>query len=220
MAAGFVQTRSVGPSTDPTALAFNSNVASGDTLYALVVVADGTTPTVTGVTDSLGNTWALVAGSTTPSFRIELWKAPSGSAGACTVTVDYSSAPANSGLLTIFEFSGQGTTTNGASNTLDQSVAQDPMTCATLSVTGAGVVFCGVRMDTSYALTAWGGSFNDAGTGTRARSGYRIVTGALTASPTMDCVVAEAGESLTVVVYDQSVGGGNRRRRVLLGAAA
>lgn len=207
MATTFVQTRTTNPSTDPATLAYNSNVTAGTMLFALVVIADGTTPTVVGITDTLSNTWTKVVGSNIGSFRVECWEAPSGSSGANTVSVDYTAAPANSGCLTIFEFSGMGTVTNGASNVLDQSSTADPMLCATLTTTGAGVIFCGVRLDTSYSLTAWGDSFTDAGTGSRSRTAYRITTGGVSAAPTMDMVVAESGESLTVVVYEQSAGG-------------
>jgi hypothetical protein len=221
MATTFVQTRFSSPSTDPGTLAYNSNVTAGTTLFALIVVTDGTTPTVTAITDTIGNTWTKVVGSNTPLYRIELWKAANGSSAANTVSVDYSTAPANTGSLTIFEFSGMGATTDGLSNTNVVSVAADPMPGATLTTTGAGVIFSGFRLNNSYVYTAWGDSFTDAGNSSRTRTGYRITTGGVSAAPTLDCSTTEAGETLTVVVYEQSVGGGgNRRRRFFLGAAA
>jgi hypothetical protein len=213
MAATLVQSRVLGPNTDPFAGAFTSNVTSGTYLYALSVESTAGSA-VTGITDSRSNTWASVAAADTPTYRVELWKAPSGSSGACTVTVDFGSMPASNGLLALLEFSGMGIPTNGASNTLDQSVAADPMPCATLSVTGAGVIFCGVRLDGAHTLTSWGNSFNDLGSGIRARAAYRIVTGAVSAAPTMDCSTTETGESLTVVVYDQVIGGSGFRSRL------
>jgi hypothetical protein len=206
------------PNADPFAGAFTSNVASGNYLFALSVESVAGVA-VNGVTDSLSNTWASVAAADTPTYRVELWKAPSGTSGACTVTVDFAAMPASNGLLALLEVSGMGTPTNGASNTYDEVAGADPMPCATLSVTGAGVIFCGVRLDGAHSLTAWTDSFIDLGSGIRSRAAYRIVTGAVSAAPAMNCTTSESGESMTVAMYDEVVGGGgNRRRRFFLGA--
>lgn len=208
MATTFVQQRAANPGSDPVALAYNSNVTAGNMLFAVVVVSDGTTPTVSGITDSLGNTWTKVVGTSAGSFREEVWKAACGSSGANTVTVDYSSSPANTGILVISEFSGMGTTTDGASNTSDVGVAADPLPCATLTTTGAGVIFCAVRMDNAFNITTWNDSFNASGVGTRSTAAYRVTATGVSAAPAIDCTTTEAGESLTVVVYEEVIGGG------------
>src|SRR4051812_18726447 len=74
--------------------AYNSNVASGSTLIVWVLLYSATV-TVTSVTDSKGNVWTPdvgplrnSVGGLDPCFYC--WSAPSGSAGANTVTVNVS----------------------------------------------------------------------------------------------------------------------------------
>jgi hypothetical protein len=198
-----------------TALAFGSNVTAGSELFMVTVVADGLTPTVSGVSDTLLNTWTVVAAANTTGYRIEVWKAPSPSGGANTVTTTFSGNAANTGSMAIFEFSGMGVTTNGASNTLSISVAEDPLTLATLTATGPGVAFTAVRMINGFTLSSFGDSFVDAGGSTRARVAYRILASGASLAPTMDNSTTEAGESLTTVVYEAVVSSGTKRQLLL-----
>jgi hypothetical protein len=186
-------------------------------MFVINVVSNGTTPTVNGVTsnESGTNTWTSVGAANTPNFNVSVWKGTALASGACTVSVDFSSGPATSGGLTILEFSGMGTTTNGSSNTLDQSVAQDPMSVATLSATAAGVLLVGVRLDSAFTISSWTDGFSDGGTlGSRAASGYRVITGAVSAAPTIDMAIGETGESAIFAVYEAAAGGGGFRSRI------
>jgi hypothetical protein len=202
-----VQSRSSTASADPTALAFSGNVVAGNSIFALLVFGSAAN-SVVGVTDSQSNSWAIVAGSDIASFRVEVWRAIAGASAACTVTADFANAPVASDFLGIIEASGMGTPTDGASNTLDQNVAADPMPMATLTTTGAGLILTGVRMDGAFTLSSFGDSFSAWGSATtRCAAAYRATVGGVSAAPTMDNATTETGESFTVVIYDQVIGG-------------
>ncbi len=205
MATTHVQNQSVfNNTTNPIALAYPSAVTAGSMLFAMTVDGLGKAPT--GITDTLSNTWTQVAGGVITTYAVALWKAGSPSGGANTVSVAFASLP--SALLSIWEFSGMGATTNGASNTLDLPVASatDPITCATLSPTSAGVVFCGLRLDANFTYVGWADSFVDVGGAARARTAYRILTSGASVAPTLDVAAANSGESLTAAVYEAANG--------------
>jgi hypothetical protein len=91
-------------------LAYGSNVQSGTRLIAVCLwIGIGVGTTTCTVADSLGNTWAGVAASlatnSTAVSRVEVFHAPSGSAGANTATMTTSASMAER-VIILCEFSG------------------------------------------------------------------------------------------------------------------
>jgi hypothetical protein len=84
----FVQSKtapSIGPATSQTLL-FSSNVTVGNNIVVQVAVV-GTTPAITSVTDSLGNTYTQQITRNPGGVRLDLWSAPVTTGGSCTITV-------------------------------------------------------------------------------------------------------------------------------------
>lgn len=198
-----VQTRTVGGiSTDPITAAYSSNVTAGNVLVAGVVFND-VLQEVSDVTDSLGNIWVRVASNYAFSYGMDIWMANNIATGANTVSMDLTGTPLQARMF-LWEVSGLATATPGPFNTRDESTAQDPLPCATLSATLPGVVFCLARADTTVTFTAWTDSFVDTGGGANSRAGYRIISGATSVAPTIDYTTTHSGESLTWVLYSNA----------------
>ncbi len=100
----FVQGNSSHPSTAAATLAFNTPVAAGDAI--LVAFFCGSAATLSSVTDSLGNTFQTVVGPDPGSNNNHyIAIAPGSAAGADSVTVTLSAAPAGFNLF-ILEYAG------------------------------------------------------------------------------------------------------------------
>jgi len=126
-------------SSSTVALAYTSNVTSGSLLVATVAWGDST-QTISGVADSLGQTWTQVGSTVTGLDELGFWrmavfyKANSG-AGADTVTATFSAATTYR-QISVTEYSGILT-----ASPLDQTVgqAQDSPGTGTDAVTSTSV---------------------------------------------------------------------------------
>lgn len=213
MAATFVQTRSAALAADPSTLAFTSNVLA-DSVLVVVLLHANATVTVSSVTDSLGNTWQRLGSRYNNTYgRDVFWVLNTGGAGACTVTFDFSGTPTIT-MATLWEFSGMGATPT-AGGTNGGVVSGDPCALPTFSASAAGIAVSAMRTTGSYTYVGWGDSFVDSGTASRARSGYKIVTGAETTSPSIDFSASQAGDAVTGVIYTTAAGGTNILRQML-----
>lgn len=195
--------------------AFPQNVISGSHIFVLAV-ADADTTTISSITDTRGNTYAQKFTADTGSRRIEIWAAPSGSAGANTVTVTWGASGARAWIVEVTDL---GTYTNGPTNTHDQTSAQDPITLATLSgIAQQGFAFLIARLDTGRDFGGWldstagGGGWQDlSGNGSTTRAACRgVSTSIASLSPTFDSTSGtDTAESATVAFYDEeaAVGG-------------
>jgi hypothetical protein len=120
MAWSLVQSRQqTGGGTTSTARAFASNVVAGNILIAAISAGGlvGSVP-VSSVTDSQGNTWNQVGTATQAPAGdyIQIFYAIAGSSAANTVTANFPGS-SQGDTLTIFEFSGNGTTLASLLNT-------------------------------------------------------------------------------------------------------
>jgi hypothetical protein len=145
-------------------LAYVSNVTSGDLLVVSRAVHNSTAcgSGVAGISDSLGNTWTVVAdrsaGSGQAARTVSMWYAVSSSGGADTVSYDVSGCT-NSGFaikteMSIFEFSGNSPTTavDHVSTAFDSSV--DPTISAAGSLAGSD----DLQVSSMYAVNSPNGS--------------------------------------------------------------
>jgi hypothetical protein len=182
--------RAVPATGDPmAALAYDSDNAAGNLLTAEISFGS-TAVTVSGITDSQGNTWSLVKRQTySGSFprTVEIWSAPNCAAGANSVTVDLSAS--TMAALWIQEWSGAdaaGATdgTNGANNasTTTHSAGGVTTTVADCLVLAAWCLaggYVGITAPADYTpVGAVDGNM---------RSGvfYRVVSGTATENPAM-----------------------------------
>ncbi len=210
---------------NPATLAFVSNVQAGTYLYCL---SDSSvlTETITGITDTLTNTWTVVAAVNVGTSRWECWRAPNPGAGANTVSITYSAHTVGKRIW-IAEINGLGTTPTSASNTVDNTVAADPVPGATLTVTGDGIALVGIQLDTTNTYVAWKysstipGFFFDMGGGSQSRAAMFPISASHASFAPLEDVSAgtESSESMTVAQYidPQPSGGGVSRARVQRG---
>ncbi|HEU4855009.1 MAG TPA: hypothetical protein VFS89_06935 [Nitrosospira sp.] len=127
--------------------AFSSNVAVGNLLTARIVWQGAAGITLNSVTDSLGNTWTVHAATleynSTLTQYMQIASAPSGSAGACTVTANLSTGAAKS--IAIDEWNNVGGTpafSSGAHNKGLGSVLSSGSATASQS-NSLGISMCG-----------------------------------------------------------------------------
>jgi len=205
-------------------VAATTAVQIGSVLYCAVRML--ATQTVTGVTDSQGNSWSQVATANVSTYRFYLYKAIAGASGANTVTVTLSSGALNT-VVWVGEVTGMGTSpTDGPSNSLDVTVAEAPLRAATLGVTQAGIALAILSVDSSVSLSAtagpfWvdglvsdaGGSWIDLGAssfGSFARAAIGILSGAsVTVEPKYNINPSgpRTGESMTAAIYGEASSG-------------
>lgn len=139
---------------DPQAFSSLSATQAGAFLVAVITLRTGSSQSVSGVTDSGGNTWTKqchgnVSGANT---RVEIWTAP-GTASITTLTADLSASLAAS--LDLYEFSGVDPSTPIHTKTADGTGSSD-----NVSDTSAGggslttsVAGCVLVHGISWALT-------------------------------------------------------------------
>lgn len=179
MALALVQSADA-PGTNTAVVAFGSNVTAGN----LIVVMGGPyanggvpTETVTGVTDSQGNTYTFVRGPDNDGQHTKgyIYVATAGSTGACTVTLTCSGTPAGGGCIAgVFEVSGTSPTietSNGGGGTSSGTV-----TGPSLTVAGAALL---IAFQFSFATT--NSSNNNGWTGSVTVNGDGIGNKAVTA---------------------------------------
>lgn len=160
-------------SSDPVSAPYAANNAAGNLLICIVAVRGG--QTVSGVTDSRGNTWTLAVQSTINTIRSEIWYAENSASGSNTVSVDFSATGGYE--VTVVEFSGAAT-----SSSLDQTnsnVNTNTTTHSHGSITtyaGAGLIITGGIAFSTYTETP-NGSFTALLSGTRGTNQYRITSG-------------------------------------------
>lgn len=203
----------------PTTAAFSHNVNTGTRLVA-VFFSSVTSESVSSLSDTLGNTWTERADVTVGAFRFEVWDAPSGSSGANTVSITFSAFTSLSKRVWLAEIAYVGTLSFGSSASFDQTVAQDPMTLATLTATDDGVAFVVLGTDTTYTFSSWDGPhfWQDMAGGGSSRAAYKIVVNGESLAPTLNATTTESGESLIAVYYDAaSVGGSGETAYVFVG---
>lgn len=81
-----VTTTSSGGTPNTASAAFSSNNAAGSLLVAAIGI-NTSSPSVSGITDSQGNTWSKAAATNGSSSDAEVWYAPNSKAGANTLTI-------------------------------------------------------------------------------------------------------------------------------------
>lgn len=190
-------------STDPTSAAYPGNTVAGNYLYAFMSVV-GTT-TVTGVTDTQGNTWTQKGQYTTASSNIEIWRAVAGSSAANTLSIDMAALPTGGSTVVLCEVEHSGTPSDGPNNTLAFGAGADPLVLATLTTTNGGIIFTIGRVTTNFGLVSWGDGFNSLHSGStlgRGLFGYRITSDGVSAAPTADMTSTESADSITIAFYD------------------
>lgn len=195
--------------TNPDDVAFPQNNVANSTLFMLSL-STVTSESITGITDTLSNTWAQVHDETIGSFRLEIWKAPNtGGAGANTATITYSAFTGGSKRVWLIEVIGNITLSNGPSNTLNTASPVDPLPGATLTVDTEGIAFCIIGTDSSYTFQEWDDFWEDLGGGSTSRACYKNINSKTTSLvPALDASTTESGESLTAAFYDSPSGGG------------
>jgi hypothetical protein len=201
------QATTVSLTTDPDTGAFTVNVAAGSALMVLVEI-DSPTISLSGITDSQGNTWALGVRTVVTARSFEAWSVQSANAGATTVTFNFTATPvARVWMVEVADITGL---VYGISNTLDQTVSIDPVPLATLSPTQAGVVLAAIRYATTETFANWEERESfliDNSGGSSSRGGFRLVDGAIALTPAVNNSTAATGESMTVVFYGTPVAG-------------
>lgn len=197
------------PTSNPETTAYPQNVIAASTLF-LLSFSNVTSESITGITDTLSNTWAQVHDNTIGAFRLEIWKAPNtGGAGANTTSVTYSALTASSKRIWIVEVIGNATLSDGPSNTLDTVTPVDPLPCATLTVDTEGIAFTIVGTDSSYTFQQWDDFWEDFGGGSTSRAAYKNINSVTTSLvPALNASTTESGESLTAAFYDSAAGAG------------
>lgn len=202
MPISFVQQATGSLSTSTPTLAFAANVGAGSMLFACVQIPD-TTTTVSGITDTLGNTWSLTKRQIGTTRAAEMWHAHAPAGGANTITVSFSAAAICQ--FNISEFAGfsAGMTagpTNGANDTTS------PQTCGEITTTvAASLILATLAIDTAFSvssrLSGWVGL-----TGANRRdSQYKIAT----ATETTDGAVTMAADEVTagaIAAWSETVG--------------
>lgn len=190
-----------GASAANEALAFPINVRNDTRIFVLAHSLGG--DAVSSITDSQGNTYTKRADITPSSFKFEIWDAPSGTAGANTVTVNF--AGTDFLYIWIIEVAGLGTIQGYQSNGLDHNAAADPMPLATLTPTSEGVIFTMYVLDgsetfVSFADSTAGNAILDLaspGGSTTRRAMCRTVDDVDALTPEVDFSTTGTGESIT-----------------------
>lgn len=203
--------------SSPAGQAFGIDVIAGSTLF-LVSESINVSEVITGIVDSDGNTWTNRAAVDGATARFEAWTAPSGTAGANTVTVTYSAHTIGKRFW-IGEIKGLGTPTYD-SNTLN-AASTDPMACATLTISGEGVVVVFAFTSTVHTFAQWDGGYAlDMGGGTTTRAAvYEVGLNQTAFAPFMNATTAEAGESMSFALYanpQPGVGGATGNQIIIL----
>lgn len=110
-APAYVQSASGRDGGGTKAVAFGSNVASGNLLVAVVIIESGSGATVSSVTDTQGNSYSAVAAqiNSGTSLGIRVYYTTAGSSAANTVTAVVSSGGVHLGIV---EYSGATATVN------------------------------------------------------------------------------------------------------------
>lgn len=200
------------PNANNEAVAFPINVRDDTQIVVLAHSLGG--DAVTSITDSQGNTYTQRADVTPNSFRMEIWDAPSLTAGANTVTVNF--AGSNFIYIWIIEVSGLGTIQGYQNNGLDQNVGANPMPLATLTPTSEGAVFTmyvldGTEIFQSFDDITAGNAIIDlgapGGSGTR-RAMCRTVDDVDSLTPEVNFTSTGTGESLTFLIRTGAAIGG------------
>jgi hypothetical protein len=192
----------VGGPADGGTLAFGSNVAANSLLIATVAFASNTI-TVNGITDTRGNTWTLVRRKQHASSAAgeELWIAHNATAGACTLTFDWSGT--TSPQVMIAEFSGFA---NGV--VVDQSNGQDfssdPVSAGNITpVETTNVCVVAYKVISSFSITAYEDSFITLTNGSRSFEGYRL-DGSGTFDGSVNMSAVETGSAVIANIYNSA----------------
>lgn len=187
----------------PATLAFSPNVFSGSMLY-LFSVSTVLTETISGITDTRGNTWASIVATNVGAYRFECWRAPSGAAGANTASVTFS-AHTVAKRMWVAEVTGIGTSPTLQSGSTDVTVAVDPIPGHALTITDLqGIAFCMIQLDTTNAGFTWSPITHvDMSGGTQGRmAAFAVGSVSPSFAPTLDLTSGtESGEAITIVQY-------------------
>jgi hypothetical protein len=188
--------------SDQGTLAYDTNVAANN--LGVLFTRIGGTSTNSGVTDSLGSTWALVRRvSQSTNFNIEMWWTVFGSSGANTVTTGGGSI----GRVQIAEYNGLGAGAvldqhNGATNT---GTAADS---GAITTTAAGWLFAGLGVNSypSVDVTNGAGWTNMYKAGIKGATEYRAEGSAGTFNGTF--TLPESNDWAAIVASFKAAGGG------------
>lgn len=208
MALAFVQDTS-GAIADGGTLAYGSNVGSGTLLAALIMIPSGTL-SVNGITDSLGNTWALGVKSGVDNTRIiEIWYAACPTGGANTVTFDWTGAV--NGQVVLAEFSGfPNGVTKDQTNSLADSAAGTNHSCGDITTTVAEeVVLASHGFDSGFSVSSRETNYVALETNVRQDSHYLLTSGTLTTDGDITTADIERGPSAIASFYATAGGGGD-----------
>ncbi len=130
--------------------AFSTNISTSSLLVAVVANNGLVTSTIT---DTLGNTWALVGSTTYPSYadKLAVYAASNSSAGADTVTVNFASG-ASYAALYLYEY--RGSATSSAVDTWAAQVQANTSTPSSPSVSPTSTVelLLGVNYNANTAV--------------------------------------------------------------------
>lgn len=209
MAIAFVQD-DAGAIGDGGTLAFTNNVAANSTLFACIAMPG--TPTVVGITDTLGNTWTLAKRqSGAETDRAEIWSAHSPSGGANTLTFDWSGAA--TAHVCISEFSGfaNGVSldqTNGANST-GTTIGHGSITT---TVAAAVSITC-MRTATNAAVSSRGDGFTSLTNNSRGFHGYKVHSATETVDGDITFTASEVGVGAIADFYETAGGGGGTTLR-------
>ncbi len=193
-------------------VAFPANVRASTAIF-FCSLSTVTTESITGITDTRGNTYTEQLDITVGAFRFEIWTAPNPNAGANTVSPSYT-ATVGSHRGWVIEIGDMGSFTIGSSASLDQTVAQDPMTLAALtSLTANGIALVVLATDTASTLAGYtdadgGPTWVNMGSGGSSHAAYRLVGPSTpNISPKADFSTTETGESVILAVASAASGG-------------
>lgn len=201
-------------------LAISSNVTANNLITLCVTVSGSVDGTVTGVTDSRSNTWALADQVTLSNRHTSLWYTVTGSSGALTATVAVSGT-LDSQHMVIAEYSGLLTSgVLGDTNVGGPTTSTSPSSGNVVTTSADAVVIgcTGSAFSVSYTAT---GSFTQRAGGSAGRAQHtdRIVssTGSYAATGTLS-----GSEEWGVVGAEFKAtggggGGGTPRRLTVLG---
>jgi hypothetical protein len=187
-------------------------VVVGSTLV-LLTTSRVSSEIVSTVTDTFSNPWVKGAGVVVGSFRLELWYAPSGTAGTNEVTITFSAHTSNKRLW-VLEFTGMGARTLGPTAVLDNTTAVDPFPCATVAMALSGIGLTVVEMDGTAFVSSINAPWVNIGGGLNSFAAYAIrAPGEVptTLAPIYDLTATGSGESLTGAIYDAQSGGSQSR---------
>lgn len=205
MAIAFVQD-DAGTVGDLGTLAFTSNVAANSILIASVAMPGA--PSVTSITDTRGNTWALRRRQVgAEGDAAELWWAFNAGAGANTLTFDYSGAA--SAHVCISEFSGFAAgvsldQVNGASDQVGTNIGHGNIT----TTIAASLALTCMRTATNATISSRGDSFLSLTNNSRGFHGYKIQTATETVNGDITFNASEAGNGAIANFYETVAAGG------------